>query len=126
MKLIYMSLAVTTILLMEGRVLTAQRLAGSDGGSGASAEAWKLVWADEFNEEGRPDSRNWNYETGFVRNRELQWYQPDNVRCEKGLLIIEARRERKPNPNHDPNGRQNTGLGKTAFSRAVGEASRSH
>jgi beta-glucanase (GH16 family) len=34
-----------------------------------------------------------------VRNEELQWYQPENARCEKGLLIVEARRERKKNPN---------------------------
>lgn len=66
---------------------------------------WKLVWADEFDQEGRPDPRNWTYETGFVRNQEFQWYQPENARCENGLLIIEARRERKPNPNYDPNGR---------------------
>jgi beta-glucanase (GH16 family) len=31
----------------------------------------------------------------------LQWYQPENARCEGGLLIIEGRRERKPNPNFD-------------------------
>jgi len=67
-----------------------------------SAE-YKLVWADEFNEDGRPDPNNWVYERGFVRNEELQWYQPDNARCERGLLIIEARRERKPNPGYDPN-----------------------
>jgi len=66
---------------------------------------WKLVWADEFDKDGRPDPLNWGYETGFVRNREHQWYQPDNARCEKGLLIIEGRRERKKNPNYDPNSR---------------------
>lgn len=65
---------------------------------------YKLVWADEFNRDGRPDPNNWVYEHGFVRNEELQWYQPDNARCENGLLIIEARRERLPNPNYDPDG----------------------
>jgi beta-glucanase (GH16 family) len=64
---------------------------------------YKLVWADEFNRDGRPDPNNWTYEQGFVRNDELQWYQADNARCEKGMLIIEARRERLPNPNYDPN-----------------------
>lgn len=63
---------------------------------------YKLVWADEFDKDGRPDPNNWMYEQGFVRNEELQWYQPDNARCERGLLIIEARRERLPNPNYDP------------------------
>ena len=63
---------------------------------------YKLVWADEFEKDGRPDSNNWTYERGFVRNAEWQWYQPDNARCERGLLIIEARRERLPNPNYEP------------------------
>jgi len=64
---------------------------------------YKLVWADEFDKDGQSDPCNWTYERGFVRNEELQWYQPDNARCEKGLLVIEARRERKQNPNYDPN-----------------------
>lgn len=65
-----------------------------------SATRYKLVWSDEFNQDGKPDPKKWTYETGFVRNRELQWYQPDNARCENGFLIIEARRERKKNPNY--------------------------
>jgi beta-glucanase (GH16 family) len=64
-------------------------------------EGYKLVWADEFNKNGKPDSTNWNYEHGFVRNDEHQWYQPDNAWCENGNLIIEARREQKPNPNYE-------------------------
>jgi beta-glucanase (GH16 family) len=60
---------------------------------------YTLVWADEFDRDGRPDSSNWTYETGFVRNQELQWYQPENARVEKGMLIIEGRQEHKPNPN---------------------------
>ncbi len=63
-----------------------------------------LVWADEFNKDGPPDPNNWVYERGFVRNEELQWYQADNAYCEGGLLVIEARREHKPNPQYDPNG----------------------
>jgi len=66
---------------------------------------YKLVWADEFNKEGRPDPNNWVYENGFERNEELQWYQPDNAVCKDGMLVIEARRERKPNPGYDPNNR---------------------
>jgi beta-glucanase (GH16 family) len=63
-------------------------------------EKYKLVWSDEFNNKGRPDSTKWNYERGFVRNEELQWYQSENAYCKKGCLLIEARRERKPNPNY--------------------------
>lgn len=61
-----------------------------------------LVWQDEFEGEGRPDTTKWRYETGFVRNRELQWYQRDNTRVEDGHLVIEGRREEVPNPNYDP------------------------
>lgn len=66
-----------------------------------SADDWKLVWHDEFDQDGPPNPANWNYENGFARNNELQWYQPENAFCTNGLLIIEARRERKPNPNFD-------------------------
>jgi beta-glucanase (GH16 family) len=63
-----------------------------------STNDWKLVWHDEFNTNGPPDPANWNYERGFVRNQELQWYQPENAFCTNGLLVIEARSEHKPNP----------------------------
>ena len=66
-------------------------------------EGYKLVWSDEFNKQGRPDSSKWNYEKGFVRNEEAQWYQTENAWCEKGLLIIEGRRESKPNPIYEAN-----------------------
>lgn len=63
---------------------------------------YRLVWADEFNRDGPLDPKNWNFEQGFERNEELQWYRAENARCEGGLLIIEARREKVPNPKHDP------------------------
>jgi beta-glucanase (GH16 family) len=64
-----------------------------------STNNWKLIWSDEFNTNGPPNPANWNYERGFVRNNEAQWYQPENAFCTNGLLVIEARRERRPNPN---------------------------
>jgi beta-glucanase (GH16 family) len=70
-----------------------------------TADGYVLVWADEFNRDGAPDPNNWVYEQGFVRNEELQWYQPQNATCKDGLLVIEARRERKPNPDYDANSR---------------------
>lgn len=62
---------------------------------------YALVWSDEFNVEGVPDPKNWTFENGFVRNEELQWYQPQNARVGNGLLVIEARRERRMNPGFD-------------------------
>ena len=60
----------------------------------------QLVWSDEFSTPGRPDAATWNFEQGFVRNEEAQWYQPDNAWQQDGLLIIEARREHRPNPTY--------------------------
>ena len=78
--------------------------AGTGGGSGAGGipvpAGYRLVWSDEFDVDGRPSTANWRYEQGFVRNEEDQWYQQDNARVEGGLLIIEARREQKANPNY--------------------------
>ncbi|MCU0913281.1 MAG: glycoside hydrolase family 16 protein [Planctomycetes bacterium] len=72
--------------------------------NGKADSPYKLVWSDEFDRQGVPDPNRWTYERGFVRNRELQWYQPENARCANGLLIIEARRERKQNPGYQPGG----------------------
>lgn len=71
-----------------------------------SAEAklmkdYKLVWQDEFERDGKVDPEKWVYEHGFVRNKELQWYQKENAFCKDGKLIIEGRREKKPNPNYE-------------------------
>jgi len=64
-------------------------------------EGYKLVWHDEFNEGSKPDSDNWSYQYGFRRNKELQWFQEDNVTIKNGLLVFEGRRERVKNPNYD-------------------------
>jgi len=61
-------------------------------------EGYQLVWHDEFEKDGIPNPANWTYEKGFVRNEELQWYQAENAFCKGGKLIIEARKEQKPNP----------------------------
>lgn len=60
----------------------------------------KLIWNDEFNTNGKPDPNYWRYEKGFVRNQELQWYQPDNAVCKDGVLLIEGRKESIKNPNY--------------------------
>ncbi|MGN6616831.1 MAG: glycoside hydrolase family 16 protein [Ilyomonas sp.] len=65
-----------------------------------SVSGYKLVWNDEFNKDGKPDSAKWIFENGFVRNEELQWYQPQNANCSKGVLLIEGRKEKIENPNY--------------------------
>lgn len=69
-----------------------------------SIPGYQLVWSDEFDHEGQPDAKKWTYEEGFVRNEELQWYQPKNAYCEDGLLVIEGKEERVPNPHYDAEG----------------------
>jgi beta-glucanase (GH16 family) len=63
---------------------------------------WELVWRDEFDQANCPSRAKWSFEHGFVRNGELQWYQPQNAFCRDGVLVLEARRERKSNPDYDP------------------------
>lgn len=62
---------------------------------------WELVWSDEFDDVGAPHADSWSFERGFARNHELQWYQEDNAYCKDGLLIIEARREKRDNPLYE-------------------------
>src|SRR5688500_2432902 len=58
-----------------------------------------LVWSDEFDRDGAPDSTKWNYDIGDGcpdncgwGNNELQYYTRDekNVRVKDGKLLIEA------------------------------------
>lgn len=63
-------------------------------------EGYTLIWQDEFDKDGRPDER-WDYEQGFVRNNELQWYQADNASVKDGVLVIEGRREVVNNPYYE-------------------------
>jgi beta-glucanase (GH16 family) len=58
---------------------------------------WKLVWSDEFNGEGLPDTVKWLFDVGNWGwgNNELQYYtvgRVENARQENGNLIIEARK----------------------------------
>jgi beta-glucanase (GH16 family) len=59
---------------------------------------WKLVWSDEFDYNGLPDAKKWDYDVGGHGwgNKELQFYtarRKENARVEDGHLIIEARKE---------------------------------
>ncbi|HEY5042321.1 MAG TPA: glycoside hydrolase family 16 protein [Verrucomicrobiae bacterium] len=73
--------------------------------NGVAAEDWKLVWSDEFNYTGLPDTNKWGYEEGFVRNHETQYYtlaRLENARVEDGHLVIECRKEHFTPPDHAP------------------------
>lgn len=73
--------------------------------SNSQASDWQLVWSDEFNYSGLPNPEKWDYEGGFNRNEEAQWYtrgRLENARVENGMLVIEARKERFTNPGYQP------------------------
>ena len=62
-----------------------------------SEEERKLVWSDEFNNPGQPDSSRWNYDLGDGcpnvcgwGNNELEYYTKDskNVRVANDMLTI--------------------------------------
>jgi beta-glucanase (GH16 family) len=102
-----MLLQLTLCLLLTCGVANADESATEAIGASPadSTDHRQLVWSDEFERDGAPDEGNWNYERGFVRNEELQWYQPENARCAAGLLVIEGRRERTKNLAYDPGSR---------------------
>ncbi|MFT2011308.1 glycoside hydrolase family 16 protein [Pontibacter sp. 13R65] len=88
------------VLLLTVYVMACSRTYISDS-KGNVLDGYTLVWNDEFEQEGKPDSSLWSYEHGLVRNNELQWYQPENVNIRDGLLVIEGKREKKENEFYD-------------------------
>ncbi len=75
-------------------------LVGTYGACTNSPEpsAWELVWSDEFDYTGLPDSATWGYATGGHGwgNQELQHYtaaRAENAFARDGHLLITARQE---------------------------------
>ncbi|NSW93967.1 MAG: glycoside hydrolase family 16 protein [Bacteroidales bacterium] len=64
---------------------------------------WDLVWSDEFEYSGLPDSTKWGNEVGFIRNNELQYYTErriENSVVHDGNLLIIGRKERFDTANY--------------------------
>lgn len=83
---------------MKARCVHALLFALTVFGASVRGDDWKLVWADEFNTEGAPDPARWDYEEGFLRNHEKQYYTRNdrrNARVENGRLVIEALKEHR-------------------------------
>ncbi|MDX2188237.1 MAG: glycoside hydrolase family 16 protein [Bacteroidota bacterium] len=59
--------------------------------------SYKLIWSDEFENQGLPDSTKWNYEQGCsIRNHESQYYTYKNINnayCNNGILTLGAHLE---------------------------------
>ncbi|MBS1626833.1 MAG: glycoside hydrolase family 16 protein [Bacteroidetes bacterium] len=64
---------------------------------------YHLVFSDEFNYTGMPDSTKWDYEIGLIRNKEPQWYQKENAMVANGVLTITTKKEIKQNTYYNPN-----------------------
>lgn len=67
-----------------------------------SSDEWRLVWQDEFENEGAPNPNNWIHDLGSGcpnlcgwGNSELQFYtdEPKNVNVKDGMLSITALRD---------------------------------
>jgi len=86
----------TPLLLAAAQSLSANNYAIDEPMPAHSA---KLVWSDEFNGKSLDMSR-WSFDTSRNKlgwyNKELQYYaaeRPENLRLEKGKLIIELRKD---------------------------------
>jgi beta-glucanase (GH16 family) len=66
--------------------------------SGAATAQWHLVREFDFARAATLDPQAWSFETGFIRNREAQYYRRENVSLHaEGFLRIEARKDAVPN-----------------------------
>ncbi len=52
------------------------------------AQEYQLVFADEFDGNGCPDSTIWGYEQGCVRNDDAQRHKADNDYVNNGIKVI--------------------------------------
>lgn len=78
-------------------LMLAQRTTPEIKSQTMEGEEWELVWSDEFDGEGLPDTSKWSYNVGNWGwgNNELQYYtagREENARLSNGNLIIEARK----------------------------------
>jgi beta-glucanase (GH16 family) len=93
--------AACVVLVLSPAVACGGDSSGSAPGSGRPAtpvpSGWTLVFSDEFEAPGTPDPARWNREIGYIANDEKQYYtsRSENARIEDGVLVIEARRERR-------------------------------
>jgi len=56
----------------------------------------KMIWSDEFNYSGLPDSVKWGHEVGYIANHEQQYYtyrRIENSIVQDGNLMIIGRKE---------------------------------
>ena len=91
------SIIIASTLTLSGCMTTPSPISAA---TASSPKGYSLVWADEFDGTGLPDSAKWNYDTYRNKdgwwNEEEQYYaagRTENARVENGHLIIEARKD---------------------------------
>ena len=89
--------AITLIILVPGLLTACQsKVDVIEEPDESQKGGWQLLWQDEFNGSGHPNESIWDYEEGYIRNNEKQYYAKkrlENARVEDGHLVIEARRD---------------------------------
>lgn len=80
-------IGITAATAMSGSLYSSDNVSVPDGFS-------TLVFSDEFDADGMPDSTKWCCEVGYLRNGERQYYTPGhNIECRDGVLAIELRND---------------------------------
>jgi beta-glucanase (GH16 family) len=93
----------TAILMLFGLLVSCkEKPADNAGRTDETLPFTQLVWSDEFDVPGKPDTGRWDYDLGDGcpnvcgwGNNELEYYTENekNARIENGHLIIEAHKE---------------------------------
>jgi beta-glucanase (GH16 family) len=111
---------------MKIRLVVAFLFAAHSISSVAQEKFSRLVWSDEFDKEGKPDTLKWVYDIGKGwndgwGNNELQFYTDEqkNVRVKDGMLIIEAHRESRDGKNYTSTRLKSMGKGDWLYGRFV-------
>lgn len=89
-----------TAAACSAMAMAATAAVAADAPAMAVPEGYRLVWSDEFDQDGLPDPARWAYDTAMNRqgwhNRERQYYAANRVEnsvVKDGRLLITARRE---------------------------------
>jgi beta-glucanase (GH16 family) len=90
--------------------------------------SYVYAWGDEFNTEDVGVNENlWQFEEGFIRGNEKQYYQKDNAAITGGRLLITGKKEKVRNAFYDASSgdyRKNTEYSEYTSSSILGKGKR--
>src|ERR1700712_2662445 len=82
-------------------MLAAASAAAALASPSRAATGDRLIHEENFSTASGYDPSFWVAETGFFRNKEAQYYRPDNVSVKNGVLVLQGRRESALNGAYD-------------------------